>query len=154
MSDQNKWLQNKIRWGWIWLIAGVILSLTGVIIGLVYSPLPYDPRIITGVGIVLVGVGLSILIRYRVAGKDATALRRLSAEERDERSELIRARAGNRAFWVAISLTYIGLMWSSYASNGQLPPLSGDTLWYYLVGCVVVPFIVYIASVLNGERKY
>ncbi len=132
----------------------MILALAGVIIGLVYSTLPYDPRIITGVGIVLVGIGLSNLIRYRMAGKDASALRRLSAEERDERLELIRARAGNHAFWVSIVMIFTGLMWSSFAANGQLPPLSGDTLWYYLAGCVVVPFIVYIASALNGERKY
>ena len=153
MSDQNNWLYNKIRLGWVLLVGGVMLAIAGVIIGLVYSTLPFDPRIITGVGILLIGIGLGNLVRYRSTGKDAAAIRRMNAEERDERTVLIRSRAGNRAYWVSTALIYTGLMWASFAANGKLPELTGDVLWYFLVISVVLPFIVYVASILSDEHK-
>jgi hypothetical protein len=108
--------------------------------------------ILTGLGILLGGVGIGFVVRYRPALKDTQSARRLNAEERDERTMLIRARAGNRAYWVSAALIYIGLMWVSF-SWADLPLLGGDALWYYLAACVVIPFGVYIASILLDERS-
>ncbi len=154
MSDQNNWLRNKMRFGWLMLVIGLIIGIAGAIIELAYPGLPFDARIITGVGILLIGIGLGNLLRYRIAGKNAEIIHRLNVEERDERNILIRARAGNRAYWVSTVMIYTGLMWASFAANGKLPALSEDLLWYFLAVCVVVPFIVYGASILTGERKY
>lgn len=73
--------------------------------------------------------------------------------ELDERTVLIRTRAGNRAYWLSAGLVYIGLMWTSLAAHGHLPDLSGDVLWFYLVFCVIVPFDVYITSILVDQRN-
>jgi hypothetical protein len=68
-------------------------------------------------GILLVGIEIGILVRYRAALKDEQFARRLTVKEQDERTVLIRARAGNRAYWVSAALIYIGLMWACLAVN-------------------------------------
>jgi hypothetical protein len=78
---------------------------------------------------------------------------RLTVEERDERTVLIRTRAGNRAYWVSTALIYLGLMWVSFAANGSLPALTGNTLWFFLAAGVLIPFGVYITSILVDQRN-
>ena len=153
MSNYSQWVQQKLRLGWAFLAAGVIVAAAGAWIGSEFAYLPYNFRIITGLGILLAGVGFSFLVRYWHARKNGAEARRVSAAERDERMLLIRARAGNRAFWVSLGLTYTGLMWASFAANGSLPELSGDTLWFFLAGAVLVPFIVYIASIVYDQNR-
>jgi len=100
----------------------------------------------------MAGAGIGYLVRYRAAAADERAARRLSAEERDERTVMIRTRAGNRAYWASAGLVYAGLMWASFSANGSLPPLEGDTVWYYLAVATLVPLAVYIGSMLVDER--
>jgi hypothetical protein len=57
--------------------------------------------IITGLGIFLVVLGVTNLVRYRAAMKDEKIARRLALEERDERNVFLGRRAGNRAYWVS-----------------------------------------------------
>lgn len=45
-------------------------------------------------------------------------------------------------------------MWASFAANGSLPPLAGDALWFFLAACVLVPFGVYVASILIDQRSF
>jgi hypothetical protein len=153
MDNQKKWIMIRIRIGWLFLVAGVLVGFVGVIAELQLGHLFKDFRIVTGLGILLVGIGAGYLVRYGSALKDEKSALRLTVEERDERSVLIRARAGNRAFWVSTVLINIGLMWSSFASNDRLPPLTGDTLWFYLAAAVLLPFGVYITSILVDERN-
>jgi hypothetical protein len=77
----------------------------------------------------------------------------VTVEEHDERTVLIRARAGNRAYWVSTALVYLGLMWASFASSGSLPVLGGDALWNFLAAAVLIPFAVYVASMMVDQRK-
>jgi hypothetical protein len=77
----------------------------------------------------------------------------MAAEERDERSLMIRNQAGNRAYWVSAALVYLGLMWASFAANGDLPELSNDLLWYYLAAGFVIPFGVYAVSIVIDQRN-
>jgi hypothetical protein len=114
---------------------------------------PWNLRILGGVGIVLGGLGVGLLVRYRPAISNAEAARRLVVEERDERGVQIRQRAGQRAYWVSAILVYIGLMWASFASNGDLPALEGDVLWNSLVIALLVPLFVYFGSVIVDERR-
>jgi len=152
MDSQSKWIATRVRLGWALLAVGVVLAGAGVWLEFQYLYVANSFRILTGLGILLGGIGIGFVVRYRPALKDTLSARRLNAEERDERTVMIRARAGNRAYWVSAALIYIGLMWVSF-SWADLPPLGGDALWYYLAACVLLPFGVYIASILIDERN-
>ena len=153
MDNRTSWIKTRMRTGRIILAAGALVAVVGVFAELQYAYLHYNFRIITGLGILLIGVGIGYLVRYSAALKDEQSARRLTIEEKDERNVLIRARAGNRAFWVSTALIYIGLMWTSFAENGSLPPLIGNTLWIFLAAGVLVPFGVYITSILLDQRN-
>jgi len=154
MDSRTNWILSKFRLGWIFLAVGVVIALVGVLFETRFSDLAYNYRIITGLGILFIGIGIGYVVRYRSALKDEQSARRLSVEERDERTVMMRARAGNRAYWVSAALIYIGLMWASFAANGDLPDLAGNTLWFFLAGCVLIPFGVYVASLLVDERNF
>jgi hypothetical protein len=139
MNNRTNWISNRVRLGWLFLAAGIVVGGAGLYIESQFSFL-------------LIGIGVGYLVRYMPALKDSQSARRLSVEERDERTLLIRARAGNRAYWVSAALIYFGLVWSSFAANGSLPPLSGDSLWYFLAAAVLIPFRVYVFSVLLDQR--
>jgi hypothetical protein len=138
--------------GWIFLSAGALVTAAGIFAELQSTDRPYNLRIITGLGILLVGAGVGYLVRYRAALKDEQSARRLTIEERDERTVLIRIRAGNRAYWASAAFIYIGLMWASFAANGSLPALTGDALWFFLTTSVIIPFGVYVTSILVDQR--
>ena len=153
MDNRTKWISTRIRMGWLFLAAGAFVALVGIFTELQFAYLPYNFRIITGLGILLAGIGVGYLVRYRAALKDEQSARRLTVEERDERTVMIRTRAGNRAYWVSTTLIYIGLMWASFAANGSLPALTGNILWFFLAAGVLIPFGVYITSILVDQRN-
>ncbi len=66
---------------------------------------------------------------------------------------MIRQRAGTRGFWTSLVMTYTALMWLSFASNGSLPAPSADALWLYLSAAVVIPFLVYIGSIIHNNKN-
>ncbi len=152
MNNRTTWIKTKIRIGRIFLSAGALVIAVGMFAELQFADLPYNFRIITGLGILLVGAGVGFLVRYRAALKDDQSARRLTIEELDERTVLIRTRAGNRAYWASAVLIYLGLMWASFAANGSLPALTGDTLWFFLTTSVIIPFGVYVTSILIDQR--
>ncbi len=153
MDNRTKWIKTRFRLGWAILATGVIAAAVGIFLEIQYTDLPYDPRIITGLGILFAGIGIGNLVRYGAAMKDGQSARRLTIEERDERTVLIRARAGNRAYWVSAAFIYAGLMWASFAANDSLPALTGDALWFFLAASVLIPFVVYITSILMDQRN-
>ena len=154
MNNHLNWINRQVRLGWVFLAAGLVVALAGILLPRLAGDLPFNERIITGVGILLLGVGTSYLVRFRAIRQDAQAARRILSEEHDERMQLLRARAGNRAYWVSAALAYIVLMWVSFAASGSLPPLSGDALWYLLAAVVVVPFGIYAISLSYDQQHY
>ena len=152
MNDSTKWIGRQLQTGRVLLVLGLILGLVGIALPKLVSNLPFDARIITGLGILLLGIGAAFLVRYSSAHKDPKVARRLAAEERDERSQMLRGRAGNRAYWVSAGMAYALLMWLSFSANGSLPELSQDALWWALAAVVVVPGVVYIASMVYDEK--
>jgi hypothetical protein len=153
MRDQNKWLNSRIRIGWFFLVMGVLFILVGVYFEINYSYIPYNVSIITGLGILWAGIGIGLVVRYMAVKKGEPSAKRLMVEEQDERNLFIRYRAGYRAFWVAIVLVYVVLMWFSMAANGSLPPIGKELLWYIQAGCVVIPFSVYIISFVMDQKR-
>lgn len=147
MSNTTNWMNRQQRLGWILLIAGILIGLIGLALPSLFGDLGFNTRIVTAIGILLLGIGISYLVRYRSYRADPQAAKRVLSSERDERMQMIRARAGSRAFWVSIALTYVLLMWESFADNGSLPALSDDLLWFALAAAFIIPMIVYIAGV-------
>lgn len=153
MTDPSKWAAAKMRMGVILLATGVVLLAVGVALERWGGDLPFDARILGGLGIFLLGLGGARLYVYRLMRGDRLAVKRQMVEEHDERVVMLRNKAGNRAYWVSLALGYVGLMWSSFASNGQLPLLEGDVLWFFLVALVVIPFIVYLVTYVRGVNR-
>ena len=153
MNNRKQWIENKIKQGWMFLIAGILLGAAGIVTASLLPGTPFNFRLITGLGIVLIGIGISSLIRYPPALKNEQLARDLTVNEHDERTVLIQTRAGNRAYWVTALIIYGGLMWESFAAIGSLPAIQGDGLWYFLVGAVLVPFGVYITSILIDQNR-
>jgi hypothetical protein len=149
----KQWISRQMRLGAAFLAAGLLVGAAGIVLERAGSPPGFDARIITGIGILLLGAGAGTLGRYIAARQDPTAARRIITEEQDERSRHLRAVSGNRAFAVSMVIAYTGLMWISFASNGQVPAPSLDVLWYYLTGAVVAPGGVYLASLLYEHRR-
>jgi len=152
MNKQVNWIKQQLRLGWIALAAGIVFSLAGLLLPRLVNGLPFNARIITGLGIFLLGVGIAYLARYSAARRDPRAAARMSSEARDERIQGIRARAGNRAYWVSTAIVYAGLMWVSFSASGSLPVLSADALWYFLAAAVILPFAVYAASLAYDQQ--
>jgi hypothetical protein len=153
MDNRKKWIFNKIKLGWFLFGTGIVLMASGVITGRMFSNLPYNFGIVTGLGIFLTALGINNLVVYRKALMDEQVALQLTMTERDERTIYIRSRAGNRAYWVSTALVYAGLMWESFAANGSLPALFGNSLWYFLAAAVLIPFAVYAGSILIDQKK-
>lgn len=152
MNNHEQYIQNRVRAGWGLLVLGIVLFTVGLALQHVFQ-VPFNARVISGLGIFFGAVGLAQMFRYRLVQNDRKAATRLVNAERDERSQMIRARSGNRAFWVSIGLTYAALLWLSFASNGSLPAPTPDGLWFFLAAAVVIPFVVYVVGIMLGEKN-
>jgi hypothetical protein len=115
--------------------------------------LGFDPRVVTGLGIFVVGLGVATLLRGGLPNPSSASSRRFGIEDLDERNVAIRRLAGNRAFIASAVMIYALLMWVSFASNGQLPALSPDALWYALAASCVAPAAVYLVSLIHAQRS-
>ncbi|NLT72593.1 MAG: hypothetical protein GXX94_00155 [Chloroflexi bacterium] len=154
MSSGRRWFARQLRLGWWLSVGGVALVLAGIGLDRLAAKLSFDPRIVAGLGILLLGLGLSFLLRAWVLRHEEQAARTLLAEERDERSRMLRERAGSRAYGVSALLSWGGLMWASFAHIGYLPALSDDAHWNLLAGLVIVPFLVYLVSFVADQQRY
>ena len=153
MNKQTKWVETRLRLGWMLLTGGGVFAFLGIIAKRQFPDSPYNFRIITGLGILALAIGFAYLIRYGGALKNRHTAVRLDVEEHDERTLLIRTRAGNRAYWCSAILIYGGLMWESLAKDGGVPKLTSDALWYFLAAAVLIPFGVYIASIMIDQGQ-
>ncbi len=148
----HQYIQNRMRMSWGLLALGVLLFAAGLALQFLFE-VPFNARIISGLGIFFTGLGLAVMLRYRAVSGNSQAAARLINEERDERNRQMRTQAGNRAFWVSLVMSYIALMWLSFASSGSLPYPSSDSLWFYLAAAVVVPFLVYLTSTIYDQKN-
>lgn len=152
MNNRMDYMKKHLRMGWGFMIVGMVLIIAGLVLQF-FSTLPFNVRIISGLGICIVGVGIAEILRYLSYRKEPQSAARLINEDLDERSRMIRMKAGNRAFWVSLALTYAALMWLSFAGNGSLPTPDPDTLWFYMAAAVMIPFIIYIVSIVYDRIK-
>jgi hypothetical protein len=153
VNDRTTWLRTRVRAGWLLLACGIVAFAASLLLARANPDFHWNLRILGGVGMVIGAIGGAMIVRYRGALSNEDVARRLIVEERDERSVLIRQRAGQRAYWVSALLVFIGLMWASFGSNGDLPALQGDGLWNYLAIALLVPGFVYIGSAILDEHR-
>lgn len=132
---------------------GFVLLISGLTMQFLTPDRVFNNNLIGGLGILFIGIGIGRVFRYRTALKDPALARTIAAEEKDERTILIRAKAGNRGFWVGIVLGYILLMWEAISSYGGLPEINNDLMCYLLAGLVVLPFLVYAISYIIEESR-
>jgi hypothetical protein len=130
MNERTAWIANRVRLGWGLIVLGVALLVASGVLGALNAGDGWNYSIIGGLGILAAGLGIGLVVRYRPALRDEASARRIAVEERDERSVQIRTRAGNRAWIVSAVLVWIALMWVSFASNGGVPALADDLLWW------------------------
>ncbi len=153
MHDEQAWIQGRVRLGWLLVAVGAVVLVVATVLDVMDLVPGWDFRVLGGLGILVLGLGLGLVTRYRPALRDDAAARRFVVEERDERSVQIRTRAGNRAWIVSAVFVWMGLMWVSLAGSGNLPVLEGDLLWWFLAAAFVVPFVVYAGSLTVDERR-
>jgi uncharacterized membrane protein len=151
MRKQTSLEKSKLFLGLALIATGLIVIAAGLLLPRLVDTLNFNPRLIPAAGVVLLGVGFAQLVQYATIRLVPQAARQMLIDNRDERSRQIRARAGNRAFWVSIIMAYIVLLWVSLASSGNIPPLSEDALTIFLVATVVAPMIVYIVGLLYEQ---
>lgn len=153
MTTRTTWVNHQRRIGWILATTGFSACVAGIAAEARSHDLPFDPRIITGLGILLLGLAGAALMRGGIGFRSSASTRRFEVEDRDERNVAIRRLAGSRAYVASAAVTYALLMWVSFSANGQLPPLTPDGLWYTLAAAVVVPALVYLVSFVRAEHS-
>lgn len=153
MHKQTSLGKNKLFWGVGLITTGLILVAAGLLLPLLVlvDTLSFNPKLIPAAGVVLLGIGIANLVQYASIRLDPQTARQMLIDTRDERSRLIRARAGNRAFWVSIVMTYIVLLWVSLSNSGNIPTLSNDGLTFLLVATVIAPMLVYTVGIFYEQ---
>ncbi|MBM3138425.1 MAG: hypothetical protein FJZ98_09590 [Chloroflexi bacterium] len=153
MKTIEKYKNQQRMYAQLFLIAGIVCTGAGVAIETTNISLGIDPRLITGLGILLLGLSLSAWLRFYSAEKRPQTTQRMVVAESDERMTAIKNKAGQRGFWTSMAIIYGLLMWESISSNDSLPILSADARWYWLAAAVVLPMAVYIGSIVQGNRE-
>ena len=129
MHDERAWISGRVRLGRLLLAVGAAVVVVATVLGVADLVPGWDFRVVGGLGVLMLGLGLGLVMRYRSALDDDAAARRLVVEERDERTVQIRTRAGYRAWVVSAVFVWIGLMWASLAGRQRLaPPRRGPAL--------------------------
>lgn len=154
MRKQADWSKGVLRWGEICAVLGAGMTVIGLILRAATGNPGNLGKFITAGGLFIQFLGIASLAQYIYARRNPSAGRQMMINERDERMQSIRARAGYRAFWMSSGLTYALLMWVAFAGSVSLPKLTDDVLWFVLVGVVVVPFIVYIGQIVYLQSNH
>jgi len=150
MHNQAGWLKRIWRSGVVITALGLVMLAAGLITGWMANFNPFA-KLFAATGLVSIVFGLVSLLQYTYARRDPKVRKQMMVNDQDERIQLIRARAGQRAYWISSSLAFFVLIWSSFAGDVGLPVLSADALWFSLAAVVVVPFIVYLGWIVYEQ---
>ena len=154
MSKLQDTIRNRSMTGRILTLSRLPLLAASILISLKNPALANSYRIIGGIAIVMIGVGIGALLSARGLSKNPVSGARQIAEADDERAQLIRGKAATAGFVTSSVMIYLLLLWQSFASSGMLPTLSSDQVWGALVACVLLPMIVFFAAYLKFQQKY
>jgi hypothetical protein len=153
MNSLNEKLTTRIRFGG-WLAGTGVAA--GLVAGVLMWQLPdyaFYLNFVATTAFVLAGTGVGLAMRYRAAQKGDVQARRLVSAEFDERSTLLRSRAGYRAWWLSFGLTASLLFWLLAARLGWAFPLQPGVVLALLALCVLAPLAVYLGSFWWESRR-
>jgi hypothetical protein len=153
MRNQTNWTKGILMWGLVLVGLGVVVAVVGIILPGLVNGSVLSVGLVPGISIILFVIGIVSLAQYAFIRANPTAGQQMMIQERDERLQLIRARAGHRAYWISSSLAFFVLIWTAFAGDVGLPTLSGNTLWFSMVAVVVVPFIVYVGNIAYEQNN-
>lgn len=150
MEKRSIWRDRNFRLSGGLLAGGLLLFLTGLAVRVLIPNSSLNPKWIESFGIFFAGWGIISLLRYILAAGDPITLKRLDNEERDERVQEIRRRAGNTAFIFMYLVSCLALVTYSAATAGQRDL---DLLSLYLGFLVIGPGLVYIVCLWKYGRE-
>ena len=153
MHAENRWIGNILTWGVVLIVLGLAATTLGLVLASLTGAASLWAFASKYIGIVLIGLGLISLAQYTYVRRNPGAGRQMMIEEQDERLQWIRARAGQRAFWISSAMGFFLLNWLAFADQIGLPALSKNGLWFAMLGVVIVPCIVYMAGIALGQRQ-
>lgn len=147
MRDRDVWTRNIFVWGIACAACGLVLTLLGLILPNILG------RFSLATGLVLLGLGIVSLLQFLYLRRNPKAGGQMMIQERDERMQMIRARAGNRAYGISSALAFFALIWVAFAGDVGLPVFSSKAAWFSLVAVVVIPYMVYAGSIVYEQSN-
>jgi hypothetical protein len=153
MRNQTNWNKNTLLWGLVMAVLGTVMVVAGLVLTGAAGGPAFIGRLVLSSGAVLLILGIVSLLQYAYVRRNPKAGRQMMISERDERLQLIRAKAGQRAYQISSALAFAVLMWASFAGDVGLPTLSGNALWFALLAVVVVPALVYIGYIVYEQSN-
>ncbi len=148
--ENNSHYRNKVRTTGVLLLgAGILFFVLGVVLGDKPALQTYL-KLLQGIGVYLILMGVLNLVRAYFFQKNPTALQRDRIGSTDERKTWIRYRCGNNAFIFDIAAAIIALLVVGVIQE----PIDPDLAWWVLTGIVSGTLIIYAASLIWYESKY
>ena len=151
MDNNRQYPKQVAVKGWILIGGAILLFIAGRVI-IALSPAEIGPyiKLIEGISVGLLGIGIWFLWQYFAFKRNPTSLMKARVESMDERKLWIGYRSGNNAFKYGITVTYLALLLTGIV-EGEIPV---DYAWWGLAFIVVSTMIVYIVSLVRYEGKY
>jgi hypothetical protein len=151
MNLFNPTCSKKVKFGLLFLIAGLILVITGITLACLQAVNHPIPKWITSLGFFCSTIGLINLVRYWSLTRNPTRARQAEFAEKDERNLMIRNQAGYSAYIISIIISFGALL--IYSNLSQSTP-GFDFLWFYLAFAALAPTIFYIAYLIWLQNHY
>lgn len=152
MNKTQQYFLNRKRNG-LWVAAsGLLLLAISLVIQFSIDQPPFRPQLIGGIGIYVLVWGISMWVQANKYLRTPQEGQRYLNENMDERATLIRAKAAEKGFWLMTIMVTVLLFWNSFASNGLLPAMSDNGVWYGLAATLIIPFIVFISTYVGAMR--
>lgn len=137
----NSYFSKRLKISTAALVIGVLLIGAGITFSILQPEDASLRRWSVSLGFFFTGIGAVNFLRYRSVVQNPTAARRVELAEKDERSLMIRNRAGYSAYLLSMLISYGGLLiYSNLSQSTQ----GFDFFWYYLAFAALAPSVFYI----------
>jgi hypothetical protein len=148
MDKQTNWAKNILTWVLVLMGLGVVVAIAGFILPYLVNGIAFPAGSVIGASIVLLMMGIAGLAQYIYVRLNPKAGQSMMINESDERMQMIRARAGQRAYKLSGALAFAVLIYFSFAGDVGLPELSGYMLFFSLLAVVVIPAFAYTCNIV------
>jgi hypothetical protein len=151
MNLFNLTCSKKVKFSLLFLVAGLILVITGITLSGIQAANQPIPKWIISLGFFCSAIGLVNLVRYWSLSRNPTRARQAEFSEKDERNLMIRNQAGYSAYIISIIISFGALL--IYSNLSQSTP-GFDFLWFYLAFAALAPSVFYIVYLIWLQSHY